>query len=339
MKRILSYALIAVLISGYAAGVRFVGQRLFAARSRDAAGAIFLDQPDGRRFICSGTTIGHTTSGDAVFLTARHCVYEDADPGDIFTPPTEGKLPGPEEVSFSDNEAGPYYTAIPWKISKTDDVALLILKNGGSLPAVRLGDERVLRAGDPLTNYTFAYDFGKMAIAIKFVAPVFSHYPAGLLEQIPVWSHSMPIDGTVAPGSSGSGLFDPRQKALIGVAVGGTRQGGLNIAIPVSRVWNLLMDPNPQDLTLHPDLKIPDDVFKTRFGKDHTFKLTVQGPSPQFTFGGYIFRVNIGTFSLSQKYYYDVPVYIDIDATGTYRLTSTNKGHYSVDMTLVSKAS
>ncbi len=317
-KRILALALTAVLAIGVGEVYK---KKEFAVRSRSAAGAIFLLQPDGRRFICSGTTIGHTTAGDAVFLTARHCVWEDADPGDIFTPPTEGKLLGPEEVSFSDNEAGPYYTAVPWKISKTDDVALLILKNGGNLPVVRLGDERILRVGDPLTNYTFAYDFGKMAIAIKFVAPAFSHYPAGLLEQIPFWSHSMPIDGTVAPGSSGSGLFDPRQRALIGIAVGGTRQGGLNIAIPVSRVWN-----------------IPDDVFKSNFGKEHTFKLTVQGPSPQFTFGGYVFRVNTGSFTLSQKYYYDVPVYIDVDATGTYRLTSTNKDHYSVDMTLVSKA-
>src|ERR1700674_1410636 len=161
MRFVLSIVLSLALVSvGAFFGIQSLNHQFdqdrFAWISKAASGALFVDQANGkRRFICSGTTIGHTDTGDALFLTARHCVWENPSIGDESTPPTPGGLVGLEEVSFSSNEAGPYYTAIPWKISKTDDVAILVLKNGGGLPAVKLGDERLLYPGEILKNYTF----------------------------------------------------------------------------------------------------------------------------------------------------------------------------------------
>ncbi len=339
MKRITILSLIAVLALAHltGTGVSRYSKRAFATRSKNAAGAIFLTKDGKRRFICSGTAFAtETKSGDVYFLTARHCVYEDANPEEG----TPAGLLGPEEVSFSDNEQGPFYTAIPYKISATDDVAILRLVNGAGLSTVRFGDEHRLQAGDTLTNYTYALDFGKMPVELKAISPVFNHFPNNLLTNYPVWSNAMPVNGLAAPGSSGSGLFDLKQKALVGIVVGGgPGLGSLVIAIPISRAWRLLSDP-AQDFSAKPaptPLTIPEDVFKAQFGKDHSFKLPVQNGDPKFTQGGYAFKVNTLGLGLSPEYYYDVPVYIDVAEPGKYRLYTTRKENYSVDVILVSK--
>jgi hypothetical protein len=298
-------------------------------------------QEGKRRFICSGTLFAHALNGDGLFLTARHCVWQDGDPEEG----TQPGLLGSEEVSFSDNEQGPFYTAVPYKISTTDDVAILRLVNGVGLPTVRFGDEGRLQPGDTLCNYTYALDFGKMPVELKAVSPVFNHFPASLLTNYPVWSHAMPVNGLAAPGSSGSGLFDPKQRSLVGIVVGGGPSlGSLVIAIPISRAWRLLSDP-AQDFSIKPapeSLRIADDVFKAQFGKEHPFKLSVHGSNPQFTQNGYTFRVNTFGYDLSSEFYYDVPVFIDVTSAGNYRLTSTNGpdgSGPSVGATVIAKVS
>lgn len=312
--------------------VKRVRDQKFAMHSRSAAGSIFLLQDGKRRFICSGTVFGYMPNGDALFLTARHCVWQDASAGDWDNGPRSAGLLGSEEVSFSDNEAGPYYTATPFKISQTDDVAILELKNGGTLPTVALGDERLLTPGEPLTNYSFPLDLGKMAFRLRAVAPVFAHFPDNLRADYPVWAHSMPVDGTIGHGSSGSALFSVKQRRIVGVVVGTTSEAGLQIAIPVSRVWNLLTDPNVQVIPdpNKPVGKIPDAVFAAQFGKTHPFMLTAHGADPKFIQAGYTFQVSTDGFELSDDYYYNVPVFIDTEGHG-YRLVSTKEG-YSVSV-------
>lgn len=216
-----------------------------------ASGAVFLDQYDGgnRRFYCSGTVIGHTTKGDALFLTAKHCVWQQAvdHEGLFFSDVHPARLAGPEEVTFAANSGGPYYKAIPFKISRTDDIALLLLKNGAGLPEVRLGDETLNQADDRLTNYSYGLDYGKFPVSLKFIEPSLAHVPPSILEDYPEWTYAMPVSGSVAPGASGSGVFDPTRRTLIGVAVGITEFGNLSIVVPVSRVWRLLSDPHPLD--------------------------------------------------------------------------------------------
>lgn len=243
------------------AAISDIRKQRFTHRSQAAAGAVFLNMAGSWRFVCSGTTIGSTRDGDALFLTARHCVYAEAEEPSFDGPGHPAGLMGEEKVSFSANEAGPFYQAVPFKVSATDDVAILRLVNGAGLPAVRLGTEARLQSGDILTNYTFALNLGRMSLTLKAVSPVFAHLSAEVLA-IPTWRYSMPIDGTVAPGSSGSGLFDPRQRALVGVVVGTVQFGGLNIAIPISRVWSLLSDPHPQvlgSLPINPEVKSSED--------------------------------------------------------------------------------
>jgi hypothetical protein len=326
--------LVAALLS--AIGFSHYKQAEFKSRSKSAAGAIFLTEEGKRRFVCSGTLFAHIQNGDGLFLTARHCVYQDADPEEGIP----ASFTGPEEVSFSSNEQGPFYKVFPYKVSNTDDVAILEVVNGQGLPTVRLGDEHLLQAGDPLTNYTYAMDFGKMPMELRAVAPSFEHLPNGLITNYAVWTHSMPVNGFAAPGSSGSGLFDSRQRALVGIVVAGSpRMSSLTIAIPVSRVWNLLSDTHSMDISpkASPEaLRIPDDVFKLKFGKEHTFTLIVHGADPQFTQAGYTFKAVTDGFELSDDFYYKVPVYIDMIA-GEYRLTSTKEGA-SVQAIIVAKA-
>src|SRR6266705_1969052 len=70
-------------------------------------------------------------------------------------------------------------------------------------------------------------------------------------------------------------------------------------------------------------LRIPPEVLRARFTKQHPFRLKVHGPNPVFSQGGYPFKVNTDGFELSDDYYYNVPVFIDVDlyyGTPGYRL-------------------
>lgn len=84
--------------------------------------------------------------------------------------------------------------------------------------------------------------------------------------------------------------------------------------------------------------RIPDDVLTRSFGPKHTFMLKVHGPNPEFIQAGYDFKVRTGAYSLSDELYYKVPVYINLDeayGTNLYRIYTTAKEHYSVDIILV----
>lgn len=316
----------------------------FAYLSRAAAGAIFAQQggKGDYRFICSGTTIKFDASQwdeenrwvtlkdvvpipstDGYFATASHCVVDE-----------NGNAYGPEQVSFSANEAGPFYTAVPWKVSVTDDVAILRIINGGNLPGVRLGTEYELQPNEALTNYTFALSFGMQPVVIHAEGPGYTHMPSGMWAK---WAHTMGIVGPVAPGSSGSGLFSPRQHALVGVAVGLVTGTGFAIAEPVSTLWRLIVDPTAVAPVWNAPVVIPDGDMQSKFGKDHAFTLTAHGVNPSFTQGGYKFQLDTFGFELSDKYYYDVPVYI-IKSGDTYRLVSSIDESASLEVKVTGKA-
>lgn len=225
MKQYLSLAAI-VLFAVSLIGCNLT-PRKFEPKARQATGAIIVDG----KFHCSGTEIGHTQDGDGIFLTARHCVA-DLDTNEV----TENFM-----LSFSDNEGGPYYQAAPIAISSTDDLALLIVRNGAGIPEVAVRDERVMRDGDPLFNISFPLGGGKLEFHGQYMAPRFPHMAIGL-EDYKVWANSMPVNCTWAHGSSGSGIFSEKQRGLIGVVVGATEEGSYNIAIPGDVVLNFLHD-------------------------------------------------------------------------------------------------
>ena len=230
MKKIATLLLATILLFSGCKGVNaFDRFKSLESSARSASGAIFLNHDGERQFICSGTEIGLTPDGGGIFLTARHCVAN----------PETHAINKNLTVSFSDNQAGPYYDAEPIALSLTDDIALLYLRNGSSIPMVRISDERKLSPGDPIFNVSFPLGTGKYTFHGEFLSSVFKVFIDGMPLE---WLYALPMNLTIAPGSSGSGIFSQKQHALIAVAVGTTRNGGFNIAIPATRVLYLLHD-------------------------------------------------------------------------------------------------
>jgi hypothetical protein len=231
MGRIFLLVLLSVLTFGaYKHGSIEKHFEPFDAQARAATGAIFVDKD--RRFNCSGTEVGHTPDGDGVFLTARHCVAD-----------TEtNKINKHIVVSFTNDEGGPFYDADPVAISLNDDLALLLLTDGASIPEISVRDQSSLHNGDAIFNVSFPLDMGKQEFHGKFLSSRMTHVPDAMLLEYPFWANGMLFDMTVAPGSSGSGLFSAKHKALIGVAVGMTGAAGYDIAIPADIVINFLND-------------------------------------------------------------------------------------------------
>jgi S1-C subfamily serine protease len=236
-------------------------------RERAGVGAILIPNPnpsngDGMfAQICSGSEIGYDSDGNGLFLTARHCVYDEEN----------GTFMHPEVVSFNPTAGGPYYTTELYAISQDEDLALLKVHNAANVPIEVLGDENELKVGDPIENVSYPLDMGKLEFHGTFIAPVFPHWTR-LFADYPQWRFSMPVDITIAHGSSGSSIFDSKTGAIIGVLVGTTGEGRLNIAEPISRYWVLVnnLDKNSVDAFLksHPPVSRfqtpPDDVVQYR---------------------------------------------------------------------------
>ncbi len=197
-----------------------------------AVGVISIPASDGSyAAICSGSEVGRDSDGNGVFLTARHCVYND-DTGRFYTP---------EVVSFSADEGGPYYTTELYAIGANVDLAVLKVHNAGNISTEVLEDEHSLKAGDPIENVSYPLDMGKLEFHGSFIAPIFPHWTR-IFEDYPQWSSSMPVDITIAHGSSGSPVFDSKTRCVIGVLVGTTGEGRLNVVEPISLYTNMMVN-------------------------------------------------------------------------------------------------
>jgi S1-C subfamily serine protease len=233
VKKLFSIAVVLCLIAGALVGceINFTKRlQSFEPEARAASGAIFVGQD--RKFICSGTEIGRTPNGDGVFLTARHCAAD----------PDTNKIREQFVISFSDNQGGPFYDAKPIAISLSDDLALLLVRNGADVPEVQIRDERPLRSGDPVFNVSFPLGGGKLEFHGEFMASRFPFYPPVGFEEYPMWVNAMPVNCSWAHGSSGSGLFSMKERGLIGVVVAGSGESSYNAAIPADRVIDFLND-------------------------------------------------------------------------------------------------
>jgi S1-C subfamily serine protease len=211
-----------------------------------AVGVISLPQKDGTyASICSGSEVGYDGDGNGIFLTARHCVYDDE----------TGRFYTPEVVSFNADEGGPYYTTELYAIGANVDLAVLKVHNAAKVPTEILEDEHALNAGDPIENISYPLDMGKLEFHGSFVASAFPHWTR-FFSDYPQWSSSMPVDITIAHGSSGSPIFDSKTHCVIGVLVGTTGEGRLNVAEPISLYMSMMQnfDKNSVDafLKAHP---------------------------------------------------------------------------------------
>jgi hypothetical protein len=266
---LISYLIVGLLITGYF--YQQHSRKAFELHARSASGALFLIKNGERNLICSGAVFENESEGDALFVTARHCVWQEngKEMGDGGVMDVHEGLVGPEQVSLSENEQGPFYDAWPVFISNKDDLAILLVKNGAGLPSITLGDESKVEEKDPLLNFTYAEDFGKMSVDMKAITYSAQHWPDSMASSYPLWRSPMLVDGTAGPGSSGSAVIDQRQQKIIGVLVGCTGDGGLDIVEPVSKVWALVGDKSlqqPIPLTYAPaPTPVPDEESITLF--------------------------------------------------------------------------
>ncbi len=202
----------------------------FGTKAHDAEVGIVQMRNGKRAVICSGTSI-ETPDKQAYILTARHCVVDE----------DTNVIADGEEITFADNGGGPFYATEVAAISDDEDLALLRVLNPGKLPAVKLGDEHQLTPGDPLFLWSFPRGLGKIYTTGMFVAPAFPAVPKPAWTLPYGWQNAMPLQDTTSYGSSGSGIFDEKQQALIGVTVGFLPPDfNIKIAMPVSRVKFLL---------------------------------------------------------------------------------------------------
>ena len=229
MRIIATLLLSAILIFGGYTATKEVLAKRFESQATLASGGIF--SPSDHKFRCSGTEIGHA-GDDGLFLTARHCVA-NLDTNEIHKYVL---------VSFSDNQGGPFYDAVPIYISLDDDLALLLVRNGAKIPEVKIRDERRLRNGDSIFNVSFPAGTGKQEFHGDYMRSEFPSLSNEMFKEYPVWARSMPMNMTIAHGSSGSGVFSKELRALIGVVVGTTEEGSYNIAMPADRIIDFLND-------------------------------------------------------------------------------------------------
>ncbi len=81
----------------------------------------------------------------------------------------------------------------------------------------------------------------------------------------------MPMNLTIAHGSSGSGVFSQSQRGLIGIAVGTFEEGSYNIAIPGDRILDFLADlkDNTVDKFKYAYPEQKEDLWDLIFGSRH----------------------------------------------------------------------
>lgn len=276
-------------------------------------------------FDCTAEVIAKSRGGYTL-LTAGHCVQE---------------IPYGMKFSVSDEIGGPLSPVTLVKAyegSGTDpvDFALFDLKTAKHYDVLAIGPDDVLHVGDPTINVHFAEGLGKqLSYGLISSQPLVKSDDCtenGCLQNYLVQEYA-------GPGASGSAVISATTHRIIGILVEQT-SASLGLAIePISRLTIFNAGPNQphrdaataQD---DPSLRIPEEVYKTTFGPEHPFTLTVTGPNPRFEQGGYTFVAIVDGMELSDEYYYQVPVFIGEAEDGTFRLVSTKDG-YSVGVAVV----
>lgn len=255
MRKFLLAAMLALALAVARPAVAQTTQGAVSQDERAVTGTILVPNRGRLEMICSGVETGYDSDGNGIFVTARHCVF-DRDVNAFYKN---------EFVSFSDNGSGPYYQTQLYAVSNTDDLAVLKLVGAGSRPVAQIGNEADLVPGDPVDNVSYPEFMGKLEFHGAFVAPLWPHLPADIAVEFPEWRFAMPVDITIAPGSSGSPLFDAKTHSVIGIMVGSTNMGRLNIAIPISRLLAMYVNKDGDIRTFI--LSHPPKVYSPSIGE------------------------------------------------------------------------
>ncbi len=328
MKRFLALAL-AIALSALPIGAGTIKPpKGFAGKLWASTLALYGTKDGTSQFLCTAEPIEKITEGYRL-LSAGHCVQDV--PSDIQFSVAE-KIGGPRTV----------VQVVKAQESSDADFAIFDLITTKNYPVFAVGDESDARIGDHTINPNFALGLGEQ------LSP-------GTVSSLPLQKSKYcdSDDGCVGdflvqeyagPGASGSAVILERTHKIIGILVMEIADEKIGFIVePISKLTKFLAGPNqthPADEdasnNVPAGITIPVDVYAAQFGATHPFMLTVKGPNPKFTQGGYNFSVDTDGFELSDDYYYNVPVFIQAENDGTYTLVSTKDG-VSVPVVVVSK--
>lgn len=273
--------------------------------------------------ICTAQPIKKTADG-YILLSAGHCVQDT--PVDL-------------QFSVADDINGTLHPVTMIKAYDGDglDFSIFDFKTKKKYPVFEIGNESSLHIGDDTVNVNFGsgmtkqLSFGKVSSTSILKTEDSDDDTVG----------KFIVQQDAAPGASGSVVISAKSHKIVGVLVYEFKDRiGFGVE-PISNLAKFLAGPGQphpvsEETSVQKGVAIPDDIMQSTFGKDHPFTLTVKGPNPKFTQGGYDFVVDTDGFELSDDYYYNVPVYIDKE-DGIYFLVST-KDEVSVPVTPISKA-
>ena len=291
----------------------------FAGKLWSSTLALYGTKGKTTHFLCTAEPIAKIDGGYRL-LSAGHCVQT---------------VPADVQFSIADEIGGKLIpvTMVKAYLGEGIDFSLFDLKTTKKYSLFELGDERTSAVGDPTIDPNFALGLGKQISLGRITSRALSV------------SEDCPADGCVGgflvqeyagPGASGSAVVSLKTHKVIGLLVFEFGDGDVGFAVePISFFAKFLAGPNQP----HPSAKdddeskaapvtpaIPAEIFAAQFGESHPFMLTVHGPNPKFTQGGYTFTADAMGMELSDAYYYDVPVFIGQGDEG-YRLVSTNGGY------------
>lgn len=287
----------------------------FNGKVMDATFALFGQLKDQTQFLCTAWNYKVIPGGYDI-VAAGHCVANNP-------------LGVTYSVAEEMNGKQMPITLIKYELDKDGDFSLFEFKTDKNYPTLDLGTVDSESIGNKIINPNFAdgiakqLSFGTISTSVNAWEPQQGTTPV-------FW-----VQVFGAGGSSGSPVISDKTHKVIGILIYGDRdeETGAELVVghgvePIDQFYKFLDKPGQ----IQP---ISQEEFKEKFGPEHTFMLMVQGPNPKFDFGSHTFQCEIMGFSLSDEYYYDVPVYIDQDGRGGYRLMST-KEEIGVDLKLLS---
>lgn len=231
-------ALTLLCLSAIAAPAQIVPPSAFEKKAIASTGVIYVD---GHQW-CSGWVNRRVasftwTSNAYEFVTARHCVQGTH------------KI----EIAFSLAPKAKRYTVAnrSIRVSQVADVARMVFyaREGEWVPMpVPIGTEVFLKPGDPLVNAAYPGGYGKL-FQRGFLNSLEPWGVYGAFNFVFKWDSVIPVDLFSAPGSSGSPIFDPRGKHVVGIIVGVSyAEGGeQTLAIPGSVIRRFLNNPRDRD--------------------------------------------------------------------------------------------
>lgn len=275
--------------------------------------------------VCTATPYAHDKSVYQL-ITAGHCVQQV---------PSTAKFYVAEEIGGVRTPV----TLVKARYEGNMDFAQFTLETTKKYPIVSLGDEHSSHVGDKILNPNFALGLTKqLSHGLISSEMVQKNFECG-----DACEGDFLVQMYGGSGSSGSVIVSEKSRKVIGICIAEATRGNVGLFIePISRFYEFLSLPgqaHPQDeaedIAPAQPIAIPSDVFASNFGEEHPFMLTVRGPNPIFSQGGYNFQISTMGMPLAD-FYYDRPVFVAMMEGGEYKLQTTDAEGYSVHLTVLS---